>query len=192
MCLTECILLRLFFNLQGFYDVLRVLIADARSFQDLAISCWLKHLALISCWTINPKPNKMSLDYLKLLYREFQKYLDWCFAGMRVFNHRWKFCEKFSNLIMNFWSNSTCSIFQFWRCLPTRDNVMTINLKKVTDTVRPWLQVVKWSRSPINVTRIPVTLWLNFEIRLWQGIQTLKVSPTLIIKQTKTVTLNRT
>ena len=190
--MTECILLRLFFNLQGFYDVLRVLIADARSFQDLAISCWLKHLALISCWTINPKPNKMSLDYLKLLYREFQKYLDWCFAGMRVFNHRWKFCEKFSNLIMNFWSNSTCSIFQFWRCLPTRDNVMTINLKKVTDTVRPWLQVVKWSRSPINVTRIPVTLWLNFEIRLWQGIQTLKVSPTLIIKQTKTVTLNRT
>ena len=72
--MTECILLRLFFNLQGFYDVLRVLIADARSFQDLAISCWLKHLALISCWTINPKPNKMSLDYLKLLYREFQKY----------------------------------------------------------------------------------------------------------------------
>jgi len=62
------------FQPRGFYDVLRVLIADVRSFQALAaILDWLTHLAKILCW-YHPIPGKMTLDYLKLLCYEFQKY----------------------------------------------------------------------------------------------------------------------
>ena len=56
------------FQSRGFYNVPWVLIADARSFQALSASLdWLTHLA-------DPTPDKMNLNYLKLLCCEFQKY----------------------------------------------------------------------------------------------------------------------
>ena len=58
----------------SFHDVPRVLIADAMSSQALAaILDYVTHLASMS-WSINSMPDKMNLDYLKLLNCEFQKY----------------------------------------------------------------------------------------------------------------------
>ena len=56
-----------------FYDVPRVLIADARSFQGLAsILDRLTHLASTHAG-IDPMPDKMNLDHLNLFYCEFHK-----------------------------------------------------------------------------------------------------------------------
>ena len=62
-----------FMTSRGFYDVPRVLIMDARSFQALAtILERLTHLASISCWyRSNARQHGCRL---KLRYGEFQKY----------------------------------------------------------------------------------------------------------------------
>ena len=58
----------------GFYDVPRVLIANARSFQAFAaILDWQRHLASISC-RYRSDARRDELGHLKLLYGEFQKY----------------------------------------------------------------------------------------------------------------------
>ena len=65
------------FQSHGLYDVPRVLIADARSFQALdAILDWLTDWhTLPRCLAgIDPMPGKMNWDCLKLLYCEFKKY----------------------------------------------------------------------------------------------------------------------
>ena len=58
------------FHSCGFYSVARVLITDARSFQSLTT-------ILDQPWClagVDPTADKMKLDYLNLLYCEFQKY----------------------------------------------------------------------------------------------------------------------
>ena len=55
------------FHSRGFYVVMRVLIVDARSFQD-------RHLGLTDTRVFDLMPNTMNLNHLKLLYCEFHKY----------------------------------------------------------------------------------------------------------------------
>ena len=72
---TECILtVSVVFHSHGFYDVPRVLIADARSFQALAaILDYVTHLASMLCW-YRPDARQDEFRILKVFSCEFQKY----------------------------------------------------------------------------------------------------------------------
>ena len=136
----------------------------------------------------------MSLDYLRLLYGEFQKYEVTLIDALPA----WGCLITGGNSVRN----SRIWLWIFGRIVlapyssfgdACQQGIMLWLSTWKKWQICPWLQVVTCSRFPISIARSPLTLWLNFIPDYdKEYMQALKVSPTLIVKQTNTVTLNQT
>ena len=116
-------------------------------------------------------PDKMSLDYLRLLYGEFQKYEVTLIDALPA----WGCLITGGNSVRN----SRIWLWIFGRIVlapyssfgdACQQGIMLWLSTWRKWQICPWLQVVTCSRFPISIARSPLTLWLNFDTRLWQRI----------------------